>query len=66
MRARHVLTRLQPDESARARHARVASALARSLAVGLSRDDLQCFLEHQGVKRRRTVRLGLDRTESIP
>ena len=66
MRARHVLTRLQPDEAVRARHARVASALARSLAVGLSRDDLQCFLEHQGVKRRRTVRLGLDRTDSIP
>ncbi len=66
MRARHVLARLQTDKTTRARHARVASALARSLAVGLARDDLQCFLEHQGVKRRRTLRLGLDRTESTP
>jgi len=39
----------------------VASALARSIAVGLSRDDLHSFLDHQGVKRRGRVRLGLVR-----
>jgi len=63
MRARQVLARLQSDEAAQARHLRVASALARSLAVGLSREDLQQFLEHQGVKRRRTVSLGIALTE---
>jgi len=61
IRARQVLSRLQPDDAARARHVRVASALARSIAVGLSRDDLHSFLDHQGVKRRGRVRLGLVR-----
>ena len=61
IRARQILARLQPDDAARARHVRVASALARSIAVGLSREDLQRFLDHQGVKRRGRVRLGLVR-----
>ncbi len=64
LRSRQVLARIQPEEAAKARHVRVASALARSLAVGLSREDLARFLEHQGVKRRRTVRLGLERSVS--
>ena len=61
MRARQVLARLQPDDAARARHVRVASALARSIAVGLNREDLHLFLDHQGVKRRTRPSLGLVR-----
>jgi len=59
MRARQVLSRVQPDEVARGRHLRVASALARSLAAGMPRADMERFLDHQGVKRRTRPRLGL-------
>jgi tetratricopeptide (TPR) repeat protein len=39
------LSRLSSDETARARHARVANGLARSLAANLPREDAQRFLE---------------------
>jgi len=60
MRARQVLARMQPEEVARGRHVRVASALARSLAAGMPRIDMERFLDHHGVKRRTRPRLGLD------
>ena len=39
------LARLSSDANARARHARVANGLARSLAANLPREDGQRFLE---------------------
>ncbi len=60
LRARQVLARVQPEEAARARHVRVASALARSLSVGLDREDVDQFLDHHGVQRRILPRIELE------
>lgn len=51
LKAHHGLAQLVQDESTQARHARVASALARSLAAGLGKGDSAGFLE-QGWGRR--------------
>ncbi len=42
--AHHELVQVEPDEAARARHDRVARALARSLAANLSREHAASFL----------------------
>ena len=52
MRARQIAARAGTDEISAGRHARVADALARSLAAGLAREDAEIFLDAQGVKRR--------------
>lgn len=52
MRARQIAARAGTDEISAGRHARVADALARSLAAGLAREDAAIFLDAQGVKRR--------------
>jgi tetratricopeptide (TPR) repeat protein len=49
MRARRVIMRATSDEVLIARHARVADALARSLAANLGRDDSDAFLSMHGV-----------------
>ena len=43
----HELTHVADDETARSRHSRVASALARSLAANLSREDAKLFLSRE-------------------
>jgi tetratricopeptide (TPR) repeat protein len=47
MRARQILARVSRDEAVVARNARVADALARSLAANLPEDDARRFLELQ-------------------
>ncbi len=47
MRARQVAARTVADEATRARHQRVADALARSLAANLPRDDAASFMARQ-------------------
>jgi len=49
MRARQLCARIATDEAAGARHARVADALARSLAGNLTREDAALFLARQGI-----------------
>ena len=48
MRARQILARVSRDEAVVARNARVADALARSLAANLPEDEAREFLEIQG------------------
>ena len=48
MRARKLLSRVLTDEAMVARHERVTTALARSLAANLGKEDSESFLRHQG------------------
>jgi tetratricopeptide (TPR) repeat protein len=56
LRARQIAARVTEAEPARGRHARVANALARSLAASLPRDDAEMFLLHQGIRPRTRAR----------
>ncbi len=52
MRARQIAARVTEDPAARGRHARVGSALARSLAASLPKEDAALFLRQQGIQPR--------------
>jgi tetratricopeptide (TPR) repeat protein len=65
MRARQLAARVSDDPAGAARHARVAGALARSLAANLPREDRERFLAAQGVRLRGGARPALTGAPSL-